>query len=171
MDRNIFRYILRHSLKAQILILGMTVGSFPFLYATLELPKIIINDALAGNGPRTVLGMTFSQVHYLFLLCGVFLALVLVNGSFKYVINLQWDVYQMGLRGTIDPDAQPELAGYVLEARQAMRERLRDPKLGRLVERFDFALYNSNVTLAEKPIFGTPTGRVFDLKNLAAPRS
>jgi putative ABC transport system ATP-binding protein len=88
MDRNIFRYILRHSVKAQILILAMTVGSFPFLYATLELPKIIINDALAGNGARTVLGMTFSQVHYLFLLCGVFLALVLVNGGFKYVINV-----------------------------------------------------------------------------------
>ena len=88
MDRNIFRYILRHSLRAQILILAMTVGSFPFLYATLELPKIIINDALASNGPRTVFGMTFPQVQYLFLLCGVFLALVLVNGGFKYVINV-----------------------------------------------------------------------------------
>jgi putative ABC transport system ATP-binding protein len=88
MDRNIFRYILRHSLRAQILILAMTVGSFPFLYATLELPKIIINDALASDGPRTVLGITFAQVHYLFLLCGVFLALVLVNGGFKYVINV-----------------------------------------------------------------------------------
>ncbi len=88
MDRNIFRYILRHSLRAQILILAMTVGSFPFLYATLELPKIIINDALASDGPRTVLGITYSQVDYLFLLCGVFLALVLVNGGFKYVINV-----------------------------------------------------------------------------------
>ncbi len=88
MDRNIFRYILRHSLKAQILILAMTVGSFPFLYVTLELPKIIINDALAGSGQRTMLGQTLTQVHYLFALCGLFLVLVLVNGGFKYVINV-----------------------------------------------------------------------------------
>ncbi len=89
MDRNIFRYILRHSLRAQIVILAMTVGSFPFLYVTLELPKIIINDALAGGGGmRTMLGTTLSQVHYLFALCAVFLLLVLVNGGFKYVINV-----------------------------------------------------------------------------------
>jgi putative ABC transport system ATP-binding protein len=88
MDRNIFSYILRHSLRQQILILAMTVGSFPFLYATLELPKIIINDALAGSGARTVLGETLTQVHYLFALCGLFLLLVLVNGGFKYVINV-----------------------------------------------------------------------------------
>ncbi len=88
MDRNIFRYILRHSLRSQILILAMTVGSFPFLYVTLELPKIIINDALAGSGARTLFGMTLTQVHYLFTLCGLFLALVLVNGGFKYVINV-----------------------------------------------------------------------------------
>ena len=51
----------------------MTVGSFPFLYATLELPKIIINDALAESGRRTILSLTLSQVHYLFALCGLFL--------------------------------------------------------------------------------------------------
>ena len=50
MDRNIFRYILRHSARSQLLILAMTVASFPFLYATLELPKLIINDALSGQG-------------------------------------------------------------------------------------------------------------------------
>ncbi len=66
----------------------MTVGSFPFLYVTFELPKIIINDALAGGGPRTMLGQTLTQVDYLFLLCGLFLALVLVDGGFKYVINV-----------------------------------------------------------------------------------
>jgi putative ABC transport system ATP-binding protein len=88
MDRNIFRYILRHSLRAQIAILAMTVASFPFLYATLELPKLIINDALANPNPHRVLGFTFDQIGYLFLLCGLFLALVLVNGAFKYVVNV-----------------------------------------------------------------------------------
>ena len=88
MDRNIFRYILRHSLRAQIAILAMTVASFPFLYATLELPKLIINDALADPNPHRVLGFTFDQVQYLFVLCGMFLLLVLVNGAFKYVVNV-----------------------------------------------------------------------------------
>jgi putative ABC transport system ATP-binding protein len=88
MDRNIFRYVLRYSARAQVIALVMTVASFPFLYYTLELPKIIINDALAQSGQRTIYGVTLTQVHYLFALCGLFLALVLVNGGFKYVINV-----------------------------------------------------------------------------------
>ena len=88
MDRNIFRYILRHSARAQLLILAMTVASFPFLYATLELPKLIVNDALSGAESHRLYGMEFQQVEYLFLLCGVFLVLVLINGGFKYVINV-----------------------------------------------------------------------------------
>jgi putative ABC transport system ATP-binding protein len=111
MDRNIFRYILRHSLRAQLIILAMTVASFPFLYATLELPKLIVNDALADAEPHRVLGFTFDQVQYLFLLCGLFLVLVLANGGFKYVINvyegivgermlrrLRYDLYSRVLR-------------------------------------------------------------------------
>ena len=88
MDRNIFRYILRHSLRSQIIVLAMTVGSFPFLYTTLELPKLIINDALAKSGRHVVFGIDLSQVHYLFTLCSLFLGLVLINGAFKYVINV-----------------------------------------------------------------------------------
>jgi ABC-type multidrug transport system fused ATPase/permease subunit len=111
MDRNIFRYIWRYSARAQVLALLMTVASFPFLYYTLELPKIIINDALAQSGSRTIFGQTLTQVHYLFALCALFLALVLVNGGFKYVINvykgivgermlrrLRYDLYSRVLR-------------------------------------------------------------------------
>jgi putative ABC transport system ATP-binding protein len=88
MSRNIFRYILQHSLRSQIIILTLTAISFPFLYATLELPKRIINDALASGERRALFDTQFSQVEYLFLLCGVFLVLVLINGGFKYVINV-----------------------------------------------------------------------------------
>jgi hypothetical protein len=88
MDRNIFRYILRHSLRSQTIVLAMTVGSFPFLYATLGLPKLIINDALAKTGRHVAPGIDLSQVHYLFTLCGLFLGLVLISGAFKYVINV-----------------------------------------------------------------------------------
>ena len=43
------------------------------------------------------------------------------------MVRLDRDVYHMGLRGTIDPEAQPEVAAAVLEARRAMRAAPRGP--------------------------------------------
>ena len=83
-------------------------------------------------------------------------------------VRLDRDVYHMGLRGTIDPEAQPEVAAAVLEARRAMRARLEDPSLGRLVEAFDPERYNSNATLAENLLFGAPVDETFDIDHLAA---
>jgi energy-coupling factor transporter ATP-binding protein EcfA2 len=74
----------------------------------------------------------------------------------------------MGLRGTIDPELQPELAELFLAARRAMGERLREPRLARLVEVFDEERYNTNATLAENLLFGAPRGEVFDIDHLAA---
>ena len=90
MDQTIFGYILRHSKMAQLAILAMTVASFPFLYFSLDLPKIIINDAMSNSegGTLPLIGVQLDQVNYLFALCGIFLVLVLINGGFKYVINV-----------------------------------------------------------------------------------
>jgi len=88
MDRSIFKYILRHSKTQQLLILALTAASFPFLYYSLDLPKTIINDAMTNNRGGSVLGVQFDQVGYLFTLCGIFLVLVLINGIFKYIINV-----------------------------------------------------------------------------------
>ena len=88
MDQSIFGYILRHSKTAQLIILAMVIASFPFLYITLELPKMIINDAMASRDGSSFFGYELDQVTYLFTLCGLFLILVLVNGAFKYVINV-----------------------------------------------------------------------------------
>jgi ABC-type multidrug transport system fused ATPase/permease subunit len=84
------------------------------------------------------------------------------------MVRLDRDVYHMGLRGTIDPEAQPEVAAAVLEARQAMRARLDNPSFSRLVEVFDPARYNSNATLAENLLFGAPADQTFDIDHLAA---
>ena len=84
------------------------------------------------------------------------------------MVRLDRDVYHMGLRGTIDPEAQPEVAAAVLEARRAMRARLEDPRLGRLVEVFDPERYNTNATLAENLLFGAPVDETFDIDHLAA---
>ena len=89
MEPTIFKYLFRHSMKQQVFLLVLTAGSFPFLYASLSLPKTIINEAIGGTDfPQSVLEMDFGQIEYLMLLCAGFLALVLVNGGFKFWINV-----------------------------------------------------------------------------------
>jgi len=90
-EKTIYQYILRHSLRQQIVLTLMALVSFPFLYAFYELPKEIVNKAIQGkniNYPVELGGMEFEQVDYLFLLTGTFLALVAVNQTFKYIINV-----------------------------------------------------------------------------------
>ena len=50
MESTVFTFIRRHSLRQQILILIITAVSFPFLYFSLDLPKTIINKAIASEG-------------------------------------------------------------------------------------------------------------------------
>ena len=85
----IYRFILRHSLRQQLLVLMLTLASFPFLYYSLKLPKTIINGAIATSKhfPQNIFGFEFDQIAYLTLLCAAFLALVFINGLFKYYIN------------------------------------------------------------------------------------
>ena len=88
-EPSIFRYILKHTKKDQCLLLIMTAISMPFVYAGLEIPKIIINSALGGvDIPDEILGFSLDQVKYLMVLCGAFLVLVLINGGLKYLINV-----------------------------------------------------------------------------------
>jgi len=85
----IFRFILKHSLRQQILLLLLTLASFPFLYFSLSLPKTIINEAIREKAqfPQQFLGIEFERVPFLMILCFIFLFLVLFNGAFKYCIN------------------------------------------------------------------------------------
>ena len=89
MEARLLRFILRYSRREQILLLVMTLSSFPFLYYSLELPKLIINRAIGGTDfPKELFGFELEQIPFLLALCGIFLALVLLNGGFKYVINV-----------------------------------------------------------------------------------
>ena len=74
------------------------------------------------------------------------------------VVDLDDDLYQLGLRGTIDPNARPRLAVEILKARQALRGRLAEPAVAALVEPFDRDRYNKNMSVAENLLFGTPVG-------------
>ena len=88
MEPTLFKFIWKYSTRQQFVLLLVTLASFPFLYASLELPKRIINDAI---GSRTdiidVFGFSFTQVEYLLILCFAFLGAVLASGLMKMRIN------------------------------------------------------------------------------------
>ena len=89
MEPSIFKFIFKHSRREQILLLLVTAASFPFLYVSLDLPKTIINEAIGGRDfPQALFGYELDQIPYLMVLCGFFLALVFINGGFKYFVNV-----------------------------------------------------------------------------------
>ncbi len=113
MDPSFFRYIWRNSRREQIAILLLILASLPFYWLSLDVPKRIVNEALQGRafqegnttaplfnftltlpeslGGYTLLksdGMAFDQIGYLLVLSFMFLGFVLINGAFKYKINI-----------------------------------------------------------------------------------
>lgn len=101
MESTVYKFIFRYSRKEQVFILLFTLFSLPFYYASLDIPKLIVNHVLADPDslspdsvdlrPVVILGIPLGDMERLGLLalyCGLFLALVLANGGFKYVINV-----------------------------------------------------------------------------------
>ncbi len=84
------------------------------------------------------------------------------------VVEIDEDIYQFGLRGTIDAKARPAVARSILLARDELHARLADPALSALVEPFDRARYNRNMSVAENLLFGVPIDKTFDPDNIAA---
>ncbi len=86
---NVFRYIISYSRNEQVGLVLLGLLSMPVLYATLELPKLIINSALADEHvPASFIGYDISQIEHLFILCGIFLIAVIANGFLKYIMNV-----------------------------------------------------------------------------------
>ncbi|WP_417701243.1 ABC transporter transmembrane domain-containing protein [Pseudophaeobacter sp.] len=88
MPSTLFLFIWRYSKRQQLGLLALTLLIFPFLYAALELPKRIINDAIGAPEPIVMVwGHEMSQVGYLLVLCCGFLAAVVVAGVLKMRLN------------------------------------------------------------------------------------
>lgn len=108
MERNFFIYFWRASARDQTRVLGLVLASLPFYFASLSLPKAIVNGPITGAGfetegarqpfltiglpwpfGETVLfeGVALDRVGLLFALSALFLVLVFVNGGFKLAIN------------------------------------------------------------------------------------
>lgn len=82
-------------------------------------------------------------------------------------VELDEDIYALGLRGTIDQATRPDLTERILKARHAMHGRLQDPSYAGLVETFNGDRYNRNLSVAENILFGTPLGKDFAGDNIA----
>ena len=84
-------------MSQQIILLCIILAFYPFLFITLDLPKIIVNRAIkpgGDSGPFEVpifgfeIPLDVSQVTYLLILSFTYLALVFVTGGFKYYISV-----------------------------------------------------------------------------------
>ena len=111
---SLFLYIWRHSRREQLIILALIALSLPFYFISLSIPKYIVSDGLGDRtfnvthitavimkfklqlpdflGGYTLLsfpGFILEQLPYLLALSFEFLGLVLINGLFKYIINMR----------------------------------------------------------------------------------
>ncbi len=114
MDKNLLKYIWAHSRREQIVICLVALASLPFYFLSLDLPRRIVNEAIQGDafangkttarflafdfhwpvwlgGGRQVLfeGFEVGRIGLLFGLSFLFLFFVLINGAFKYWINVE----------------------------------------------------------------------------------
>ena len=100
MESTIFKFIIRYSKMQQLWLLGIIVLSYPFLYLSLDMPKLIVNRAIGDvtQAPpdfyeiplfgMPVATLEIDQISFLLLLSGIYLALVFINGILKYYINV-----------------------------------------------------------------------------------
>src|SRR3954452_19490038 len=49
MEKSLFRYIWRHSRREQLIIFAVVLASLPFYFASLDLPRKIVNEAIQGK--------------------------------------------------------------------------------------------------------------------------
>ncbi len=93
MERSLFGFILRHSKRDQLRIVPFVLLTMVVYYASLDLPKTIINEAIQGNrfqegaSSTSFLGVELGRIEYLFALSMIFLGLIVVNGWLKFRIN------------------------------------------------------------------------------------
>lgn len=108
MEPSLFAYIWRHSRAQQLAVVAVVLGSLPFYFLSLNLPALIVNGPIQGQGfetpgaTQTFLalslelfglslplfpGVPLERVPMLFALSTLFLALVCANGLFKFQVN------------------------------------------------------------------------------------
>ena len=193
MHRNIFSYILEYSAKQQLVVLAMTICSLPFYYVSLELPKRIINqviDVEPDKFPQALKAGSYTfahlgQIEFLISLCGIFLFLVLINGGFKYAINvykgllgermlrrLRYQLYSMILRFPLShfrKVSQGEMVSVVASEVESLG--------GFIGDAFALPLYQGGLLLTalgfifvQDPVMGSAVIALYPLQAVIIPR-
>ncbi|NQZ50885.1 MAG: ABC transporter ATP-binding protein [Moritella sp.] len=81
-------FIKKYTLRKQLLLAGGAILTLPITFAILELPKLIINNAIdSDNYLLNKTAMSLSQIEYLLVLCGFYLMALIANGVLKFVLN------------------------------------------------------------------------------------
>ncbi|KRE09826.1 hypothetical protein ASE63_04725 [Bosea sp. Root381] len=146
METNLFRYVWEKSRGEQIIVLLIIVVSIPFNWASFDVPKRIVNDAIQGgafrDGKQTATLLDFTlhmpgflgggsymvhegfqvgQVGLLIGLSSYFLFLVLINGAFKYVINVRKGILGERMLRRMRYDLFSQLMRFRPEAMRAVK--------------------------------------------------
>jgi putative ABC transport system ATP-binding protein len=93
LERSLFRFIIRYSRADQLRIVPFVLVTMVVYYASLDLPKTIINEAIQGRrfieGQTTAgfFGLQLTRLEYLFALSMIFLGLIVLQGWLKFRIN------------------------------------------------------------------------------------
>ncbi|MGE3743092.1 MAG: ABC transporter transmembrane domain-containing protein [Geminicoccaceae bacterium] len=88
MESSIFGFIWKYSKRQQLVILALSIALLPLNYYSYDIPKQIVNRALGTDETPTFWGYDLDRLQLLILLCGMFLAVVLISGGLKYVVNV-----------------------------------------------------------------------------------
>jgi putative ABC transport system ATP-binding protein len=92
-ERSLFGFIIRYSKRDQLRIVPFVLLTMVVYYASLDLPKTIINEAIQGGRfaqgatSTTFFGLELGRLEYLFALSIIFLGLIVLNGWLKFRIN------------------------------------------------------------------------------------
>ena len=88
MESSIFGFIWKYSKRQQLVILALSVALLPLNYYSYDIPKQIVNRALGSGDNQEFFGYSMDRLQLLMVLCGLFLAIVLISGALKYVVNV-----------------------------------------------------------------------------------
>lgn len=94
MEKNLVRFVWKFGKWDTIKTLIVTFMTFPVIYISLEIPKIIVNKALGAGKtpvefPTEFMWLSMNQMTYLVVLCLIFITMIMLNNWLKFVLNTQ----------------------------------------------------------------------------------
>ena len=152
MDKSLTRYIWKHTRAQQVWILLVVLLSMITYYMSFDLPKLIVNGAIQGQGfetegaTQTYFPIAFSlpgigridlfggielgRLSSLVMLSGILLLLIIINGGFKFYIN----TYKGRLGERMLRRIRFELVDRVLRFPPAQFKRLKPSEIASMVK-------------------------------------